>query len=264
MKWFFGIADGSPLWDKFSDMIKVAVWTAKQRTTLEPHCLYDGAENDLTAWLRSQGVKIIPLRSRFYDLLKEEAILQKNALIFTAGRGVFLRIEISSLEGIFAEGEYALYTDCDVIFQKDPVPVLREMRCELFSAAPEFRIGDYSYLNSGVMLMNIGNLKKTLPEFTKFTESKFHELFGTSWDQVAYNGFYKDRWDRLGPQMNWKPYWGVNPEAIIVHFHGPKPTERSRYLNGEKDGFFYLAAEGFYEYASEWEALLGQAKTSRS
>ena len=25
--------------------------------------------------------------------------------------------------------------------------------------------------------------------------------------------------------MNWKPYWGRNDAASIIHFHGPKPRQ---------------------------------------
>ena len=27
----------------------------------------------------------------------------------------------------------------------------------------------------------------------------------------------------LPPRFNWKPYWGMDKDAVIVHFHGPKP-----------------------------------------
>ena len=30
---------------------------------------------------------------------------------------------------------------------------------------------------------------------------------------------------RRWPLFNWKPYWGFNPLAKIVHFHGPKPAD---------------------------------------
>ena len=45
-------------------------------------------------------------------------------------------------------------------------------------------------------------------------------------DQGAYNEFYSGkfvvhRW----PLFNWKPYWGFNARAKLVHFHGPKPDD---------------------------------------
>ena len=30
--------------------------------------------------------------------------------------------------------------------------------------------------------------------------------------------------DLLPDELNWKPYWGLNSNAEIVHFHGPKPS----------------------------------------
>ena len=32
---------------------------------------------------------------------------------------------------------------------------------------------------------------------------------------------YVRPWSRF----NWKPYWPYNPEATIMHWHGPKPSD---------------------------------------
>jgi hypothetical protein len=29
----------------------------------------------------------------------------------------------------------------------------------------------------------------------------------------------------LPDRFNWKAYWGANPEATILHWHGPKPGQ---------------------------------------
>lgn len=43
-------------------------------------------------------------------------------------------------------------------------------------------------------------------------------------DQVALNDTYFDYYDRFEPKLNWKPYWPINREAVVLHFQGPKPA----------------------------------------
>ena len=54
MKWFLGFADNGN--DIYRAMVKVAVHTAQNNTNLEPWILYDGPENDFSAWLKDRGV----------------------------------------------------------------------------------------------------------------------------------------------------------------------------------------------------------------
>ncbi|MBR8827561.1 MAG: hypothetical protein DSM107014_06570 [Gomphosphaeria aponina SAG 52.96 = DSM 107014] len=63
MKWFFTLSESSPSWLEDGKLAQVAVYTAKKNTSLEPFCLYDGRENELTNWLRSQRVKVIHHRT---------------------------------------------------------------------------------------------------------------------------------------------------------------------------------------------------------
>ena len=55
-------------------------------------------------------------------------------------------------------------------------------------------------------------------------------------DQRSFNDFYRGRFDHLDPLMNWKPYWGRNNGASIVHFHGPKPRQVRLIKAGRYDG----------------------------
>ena len=61
-------------------MLMVAVHTAQKFTSLVPHLLYDGGENDFTTWLRKRDVRIIPHRSFFRDALGISAGKKKPAL----------------------------------------------------------------------------------------------------------------------------------------------------------------------------------------
>jgi hypothetical protein len=86
-------------------------------------------------------------------------------------------------------------------------------------------------MNTGVMLMNTERLRESLSQFRKYIRQNLAELERESWDEAAYRWFYRDSngplWDRLRPELNWKPYWGWNPQARIIHFHGPKRYQRS-------------------------------------
>ncbi|WP_161565054.1 hypothetical protein [Okeania hirsuta] len=47
MKWFFALNEAGPKFADISKMVKVAVLTARQNTSLEAFCIYDG-------WSRKQ------------------------------------------------------------------------------------------------------------------------------------------------------------------------------------------------------------------
>ena len=59
-----------------------------------------------------------------------------------------------------------------------------------------------------------------------------HGIYGPQ-DQGAYNGHYQGRFDvHLYARWNWKPYWGHNRAAALVHFHGPKPDDYTAHRAG--------------------------------
>ena len=71
---------------------------------------------------------------------------------------------------------------------------------------------DYVNMNTGVMLMNPARLRETLPEFRAYIAQNLAALEKESWDEAAYRWFYRDSngplWDRLRPELNWKPILG--------------------------------------------------------
>jgi hypothetical protein len=119
------------------------------------------------------------------------------------------------------------------MFLDEVEPELETNPCQLFAVAPEFVRDDYVHMNTGVMLMNTERLRESLPEFRQYISKNLAALEAESWDEAAYRWFYRDEngpmWDRLRPELNWKPYWGENPEAKIIHFHGPKPYQRDHF-----------------------------------
>ena len=223
MQWFFAFDENSTDW--FSDMIKVAVVTAK-RVGLEPHCLYDGSPTKLTRWLERNGVTVhfhqVPFRDELFstDTLKENAGTHYSP---NHAAGAFQRICAAHI----ATDPVFLYTDCDVMFTDGRIA---ELHTETIAAIPESR----DSFNSGVILINT---QFWLSEYDALVERLrgygWYHRKASSYDQVILNEHFRDRWDRLPAIFNWRPWHGLNTDASIVHFHGPKPHRVKALLNGE-------------------------------
>lgn len=192
----------------------MAVTSVKNNTSLSPHLLYYGKRNDFTAWMEREGVVIHDVKPALEDLIYS---LEAEGRYSSAYMGHWLRAEICQLE---KEDEYVLYTDCDVVFCKDPD--IEQTRPEVFACAPEFKQDSWNYFNSGVMIMNVPALAAGYPEFIEFASSILQNDSGIYNDQFAFNHFYRKKWSRLDLNLNWKPYWPYNPDTKILHFHGPK------------------------------------------
>src|SRR5439155_8764367 len=140
----------------------------------------------------------------------------------------FLRTEIPLLH---TGSNMVLYTDCDVMFTKDPG--ILQCGTAAFAVAPEHArriIGKHTDMNSGVMVMNIGSLRSSFPEFKRYIKTNLAQF--VSFDQSAYQQFYAGQWKKLKPELNWRPYWGFSEKARIVHWHGPKPPFVRRVQQG--------------------------------
>ena len=82
----------------------------------------------------------------------------------------------------------------------------------------------------------------------------------SGFDQEAYRAFYKGAWDTLPLDLNWKPYWGINEAAQIIHFHGPKPAALRKLFADPNYGapdiwrqLFASNPESYWTYLSIWE-----------
>jgi len=227
-KWFFGLNSDSDWVHNYERYIKCAVNSALENTELEPHFLYDDIKGDIgiIKWLEDKNIKIHRLSSRFVGEMEKES----DYSVIT-GKGAFLRVEIPEVVKNNYEDEYVLYTDCDVIFLKE---FSFKGKCEFFACAPEFNINDWSLCNTGAMVMNINNLYNTLDEFSQFIRDHGIGKF-PAFDQGAYNHFYRKKWDKLNPIYNWKPYWGIENDASILHFHGLKIENIEKIFGGKID-----------------------------
>ena len=243
----------------------VAVHTARKFTALEPHCLYDGAENDFTAWLTKHGVRVVPHRSFVRDALTDLGQRKNNPHLAAALSGAFSRVELPEIVAETGSEERVLYTDCDIFFRSDVVPELEANACALFAVAPESDRNDYVNMNTGVMLMNVARLRETLPEFREYISQNLAALEAESWDEAAYRWFYRNDngplWDHLRPELNWKPYWGHCSDAKIVHFHGPKPFQRE-YIETHWPELKSLTGGAYLTEVEQWNDLLAEARAS--
>jgi len=118
-------------------------------------------------------------------------------------------------------------------------------------------------MNTGVMLMNTDRLQKSLPKFREYVSENLADLERESWDEAAYRWYYRDEngplWDRLRPELNWKPYWGESPAAKIIHFHGPKPFQRD-YIDSHWPELRPLTGGAYQTVVEQWISLLREAR----
>ncbi len=208
MKWYFACNDKNP---DFFPLIFGAVNSALKNTNLEPNFIYDGSENELTLWLRENGVNIIKHRVNFYNALNYN---DQNR--FNIASGAFLRCDIPIIE---TEDEFILYTDCDILFLKD---FQTDIKPSYFACSSQSDKNNFKHFNTGVMLMNVKKLRESHAKFCEFIIKNLKYL--TVFDQSAYQIFYGDKCSKLPVIYNYKPYWGIDENAYIIHFHGCKPT----------------------------------------
>src|SRR2546423_13123571 len=129
MQWYFALTEDSTAFRQCAEMVMVAVDTARKAASLEPHCLYDGRENEFTAWLTRRGVRIVPHRSFVRDALEELGRQKQNPHLAAALSGAFSRIELPDIIERSGGAGRVLYTDCDVIFLGEVVPELEANPC---------------------------------------------------------------------------------------------------------------------------------------
>ena len=264
MQWFLALAESSPAFKQYGEMVKVAIHTALRHTSLRPHCLYDGGENELTRWLRERAVPIIPCHTFLLDEISHLRCGEHEVNIRSALRGILLRIELPRLGLELELDKRVLYTDCDVFFLGEVVPEVAAIDCRYFAVAPEFEPADYRQMNTGVMWMNLPALRAVDAEFRAFVGQNLPRLQSVAWDQGAYREFFlppedTPQWDRLRPELNWKPYWGDYSEAKIIHFHGPKPYHRA-YIDSHFSELKHLTGGCYEELCGLWADLLAEAR----
>jgi hypothetical protein len=265
VSWFFAMT--AETLSGFEDCIRVAVHTAPP--SLVPHLLYDGPEDAFTREMRSRGVTVTRNRISFYERLQEAQQRRYPSLggfYMRIAAGAFQRLDIPNL----CDDEYVLYTDCDMMFSAGTD--VGQFEPSTFMAAPQFNMMGHltkdvrkglplvPELNSGVMVINVPQLRRDLPGILSLGCEMAE--FDLGYDQQFLDIYYRGSWAPLAPSYNWKPYWGPNPLANIVHFHGPKPSLLRKFIDGEVDpatmglvGQQYLKNPAACQaYTEQWEA----------
>jgi len=220
MKWIFALNEKSPAnpnGDNYETMAAVAVYSAiRNAPSLKPHLIWSGNATPFTERMETLGVKVIMHRLSFERAIDET---NRSELWKHTAKGAMLRLDIPSL--FTTTDEVLIYTDVDVIFMDDPTKYT--LNTELFAFSSEFRFEDFENVNTGVMLLRLDGAQKVFPKFIDWTANNLNWI--PDYDQGAIRSYFRGNWDRLNQVMNWKPYWGVGSNPIIVHFHGPKPTD---------------------------------------
>jgi lipopolysaccharide biosynthesis glycosyltransferase len=262
--WFLALNQAHIAHDghRYESLAKVAVYSALVNTSLIPHFIYDGKPNDFTSWLESHCVTVHYRRTFLYEDLERQARQQHSPLILDIGSGTFLRLEVPEMAAeLGITDRLVLYTDLDVMFMGEVCDYLSDLRPRYFAVAPEFDQADYINMNAGVMLLNAEGLRESDAGFRAYTRDHLPELASAGRDQDAYRNYFEGQWDRLPVQYNWKPYWGYDASARIVHFHGPKPTQRDRIKSGVAAPIIIsLATEAYYDYCQIWDRMLADVE----
>ena len=223
MKWYFCWSQDSDFRrdHDWKNLIRAAVESARRNTALEPHFIYDGENSAFIEELQGCGVKVIFHRVSFAAALARH---NPEPGFQAVARGAFLRFDIPLVAD--PADDYVLYTDADVIFRRNPD--LRGYTPWFFAAAPQFDRGQKADLNSGVMLLNLRSFRALHSRLAAFTVQNLH----LGLDQEVLRAFVGQDYLLLPDIYNWKPYWGVDSGAAIIHWYGPKPETAAGWLNG--------------------------------
>lgn len=265
MKWACGLNEGAVHFGSYVEMLCVAIHTARRHNTgLEPFLLYSGAENPETERLRALGFTIIPCQSFLYDRLRALAADEDYPEAWKYGDGVFLRLELPMLaQRLGWDDEHLLYTDCDVMFTARFQARELPRPARYFAVAPEGDGADWNNFNSGVMVMHLPSLREIDAPLREQAIVDLPQSVRQDWDQFTLRRFFRGQVEQLPALFNWKPYWGPNPEARVIHFHGPKPFVR-RYLkaNCAPPNFTPLATDNYWAMCEQWDAELAASLAS--
>ena len=256
MKWYFCMETEG--YGRYAAMIRAAVISCRQKTSLQPVCLWYDQNGqlppDIAQFFAQYDVKVLLREARVY-----RAAIDRNLTVDHYTSGVFLRFDIAEIE---QDDEFILYTDCDIMFLNEIA--LDHVRPKFFAAGPEFYADYWGYCNSGVMVMNIPEMRRTSEFLIASTLARMAAGFGCNHDQGELNAFYFEQWERLPLEYNWKPYWGVNEKAVVLHFHGPKPMDLYALASGQRQDTLALRMinmnlEAYKHYALHFMNTLNEA-----
>lgn len=232
MLWFACIHEGNL---EYNEMYLCALKSALKHTTLDPYLIYDGSNTAFITTVKKLGATVI---DHVFSLANTSYFKRQSVGWQRIARGTYLRLDIPLIcQNIEFYDTYALYTDVDILFLSNPVPILETLKPKFFAGCPEIDPDNWSYVNAGVLFLNMDTMYST---YTKFMKRVSELLDVPGYDQTALNNFYEDKIDRLPLLLNYKPYWGLDANISIVHYHGPKPSEIKEYITSGKGNPYYM------------------------
>lgn len=232
MKCYFALSDNVSNRDDYYYMFECSLESAKRNTTLDLHCLFDyrktytqKIEDDLIyQLLLKYNVTIhicsIDFESELLNVYTDDYLKEIN-VTKSSLYSRFLRFMIADIE---KDDEYIFYVDTDVIFLKDIKIDDFNKLPNTIAVCPEFvNSYHYTYFNAGIMLINMNSYKKAKKELINLLKQKIKAKIECC-DQGYLNLIYKNNFTKINNNFNWKPYWGINSDASLIHLHGLKPS----------------------------------------
>jgi len=255
--------------ETYDEMVKSAVRSGITKADLSPYCIVHATSysSDLVGWLRENGVQVIPWQSSWEHILKSKlsdttasekkfSHLLDNLELTIA---TFLRFDMPIIKDLM-QFEHVLYTDVDVYFRK-PINSLSDKLSLPNTLQMGYEAQNKFPLNAGVYLCSLPYLRGSHTQLINFLLSKnslYSEAYGPG-DQGILNEFYEMELRNSGvlpTTYNAKPYHKFDDNAIIVHFHGPKPSDYIKFVTFNKCRFGKMCSQGlkrgFCPYFSEW------------
>ena len=260
IKWVFSL--GKSQKPSISWNMSLAAVKSASMADVVPVCLTDaGPDSELVQILLKMGVRVLHHLPKWEEksklVLNQWRAKSERKWVFTSPKfadiqGMLMRIDIP-IVGLL--DRFVLYADIDIIFQRAVTweTMLRNRTPLLFTernityakpgtvGLPQFfamsaelvRSSDREKMDTGVMLMNLVNLRKTHQEFIDFLFDHNKTWRYSASDPVRYKAYYRHKGKivatLLPDTMNWKVFWDSDSssdsdhsEPTIVHFHGPK------------------------------------------
>lgn len=261
MRWFLGLNFDAPHYDAYARMVQAAVLSRPPEAGLEPHLLFDGPECELTRWFRAQGGEVIFRETFLKPYLARAAADPATPRASAHGNGVYLRTEIPD---IIRENDWpdaaVLYTDNDVLFTPRFRAADLPRPTRPITVAPESNELAEPPLNSGFMVYDLAQWWPVHREFKRFLLADLPQALRHDWDQHSFRGFFGRDVHWLDSTWNWLAYWDANPEARLLHFHGPKPFLRDSLRDGTALPVQRkLATPAFWSACERYDQLLASA-----
>ena len=274
MKCYFCLTEPDSNNSPYLDLLYVSLKSARENTKLDLYVIYDGTENG-RCWqiLKEFDVKIIKQEFSHKQYLpktfsKEDIkkLSGGNDIPYDKLAGTFMRFDIPFIE---QEDDFVFYADIDVIFLKDFSHDSFD-KTEYLAASTEFSkdLENMTYFNAGILYLNVKNMRKISSivfDMLKNGIKNSTNLF----DQGYLNQLCFDKMTVMPLEFNWKPYWGINDNVHIVHFHAMKPEGNiaNSGFGMTQDALFHMLnghfedIGGYIYYLTLWYKILGKDGT---